>query len=125
METERATRLAEAGFATHCDGKTRKVPADRIRLFDECELWGVEDLVDRAVFGTIARRKRAQTPREVVAVLRWEEGYELGDLVRTPWDQVGCFAHFDPSALLARLQFMLDRAWIVERRDGTLDLPSE
>jgi hypothetical protein len=123
MEQERAIRLAEAGFAVHCDGVTRTTPNGRIRPFGEQELWGVADLFDGAVFGVIARRTRLQTKDEIASVLRWEEGSDLGDTIRTPWEQVGTFAHVELAAVHARLAVMLDRGWIVKRGDGTVELP--
>jgi len=86
MEEERAIRLAEAGFAVHCDGVTRTTPNGRIRPFANQELAGIADLFDGAVFRVIAQRTRPQTRDEIVSVLRWEK--DLGDIVRTPWNRL-------------------------------------
>jgi len=123
MEEERAIRLAEAGFAVHCDGVTRTTPNGRIRPFANQELAGIADLFDGAVFRVIAQRTRPQTRDEIVSVLRWEK--DLGDIVRTPLEQVGDFAHVERAAVIARLEVMLDRRWIVEGRNGTVELPPD
>ena len=125
LERNRALRLAPAGFTVRSDGVIPKVPASCLRPFGSDELAAVEDVFDRMVFAVVARRRRPQTVDDVVAILRREKDVVLQELVATPCDEIGRFAHVQQAAVRERIKTMLRSGWLIGADAGRrLELPS-
>ena len=99
-----ARRLGDAGFDVQCDGLRMFSPPPTWRPFSEAELVSVEDCFKAQLRGLLGSALRALTVEEAVGLLRWRHhDPSVAELVATPNDHLGRFAHADEAAVRARV----------------------
>lgn len=101
MEAERAQRLARAGFTVRCDGVVARVAASKLEPFSRAELTRVRELLSVQLKELQAAALRHLSVEEVVRVLRWAPGVTISDLVATPCELAGLYAHASQAAVAA------------------------
>ena len=109
LERDRARRLRYAGFHVQCDGWNLTPPRAGWRLFGADELAAVDGCLEEHLRGQLAALRRPVLELEdAVRLLRWRAGdASVGDLVSTPNEHLGRFAHVEETAVrrgIARLQ---------------------